>query len=93
MNFLVPVPPTLTDSSTVLNLVPTLQQIDNHLCIKMRYAQDRQEQHANSSHTPGPRFSMGNMMSLSTKNIKTAWPSKKLDNKHLGPITNTEEIS
>ena len=39
---------------------------------------------ANKHHKEAPRYKIGNMVWLSTKNIKTEKPSKKLDHKMIG---------
>lgn len=59
----------------------------------MRVAQDRPEQNANVSHTPAPTFQVDDLVWLSTKNIKTACPSKKLDYKRLSTLPIIEVVS
>lgn len=93
ISFLSPASPVPEDSATAINLTPHMQQSHDHIRAEMRYAQDRQGQHAYSSRNPGPRFTPGNLVWLSIKNIKTSRHSKKLDHKGLGPFAITEIVS
>ena len=47
----------------------------------------------NQKRLKGPTFAEGDMVYLSTKNITTKRPSKKLDNKFLGPYPIVKKIS
>lgn len=64
----------------------TMDQLHDHLPAKMRYDQDKQEQHANTSYTLAFKLAIDDKVWMSTRNIKTARPSKKLDHKRLGPF-------
>jgi len=50
------------------------------------------EEFANRKRKPPPRYRVGDKVWLSTKNIHTQRPSKKLDHKHIGPFTILEQI-
>ena len=47
-------------------------------------SQARMEHYANANRLPAPNYRVGDRVYLSTKNIKTERPSKKLDDKNLG---------
>ena len=51
----------------------------------MALAQAEMERAANKRRTPAPDYKPGDMVFISTKNIKTERPSKKLDYKNIGP--------
>lgn len=69
-----------------------MSQTHSNLQVQMHYTQSIQEQDANASITPALRFAIGHHLWLSTKNIKTACPSKKLDHKRLGPFPISEVV-
>lgn len=73
--------------------VDHMTEAHNHLRAKMRFAQVKQEQYSNSSRSPAHHLTFGSRVWLSTKNIKTARPSKKLDHKRLGPFVIDQVVS
>lgn len=85
-----PTPP-VPQSSESFALILKKPQV--FLRLEMRVAQDHQEQNANAYHTPAPTFQVGDLVWLSTKNIKTACPSKKLDHKRLSTLPIIEIVS
>lgn len=56
-------------------------------------AQLRQEEAANRSRRPHPAYKKGDLVWLSTKNIRTKRPNKKLDYKQIGPFEIDEVVS
>lgn len=64
-------------------LVKSMNNLHDVFQAEIRYAQNKLELHANGSRTRAQRFNHGDQLELSTKNIKTARPSKKLDHKQL----------
>lgn len=81
--------------------VKDMNDIHDQLQVKMRYAQNKHEQNANATRTPAPphpctpapNFVVGDLVWLSTTNIKTARCSKKLNHKRLGTFKITEVTS
>ena len=64
-----------------------MKQIGEFLQEEMAIAQARMEDQANRGRTPAPRYIIGDQVWLSTANIKTQRPSKKLDHKLRLPPT------
>lgn len=58
----------------------------------MSAAQHRMERSANRKRKPSPRYIPGDRVWLSTRNIRTTRPSKKLDHKQLGPFRIIEKV-
>lgn len=76
-------------------VVPLLQTIrDTHRFVKqeIRHAQARYKRHADKHRRQGPEFSIGDMVWLSTDNIKTTRPMKKLDHQWIGPYPVTRSV-
>ena len=48
-------------------------------------AQSRMEHFANTGRSPAPNYAIGDFVYVDMRNIKTSRPSKKLDNKNMGP--------
>ena len=53
----------------------------------MRFAQARYQENADRHRVAAPAFQPGDQVWLNAKNIRTSRPSRKLDNKRLGPFT------
>ena len=62
-----------------------MQKLDSHLRDEMLIAQAIYESNANANRRPCPRYSVGDMVWLNTKNIQTARPTVKLDDRNIGP--------
>lgn len=62
-----------------------MQDINQHLCDKILIAQAIYESSANQNRRPVPKYLINNQVWLSTKNIQTACPNLKLDNRNIGP--------
>ena len=62
-----------------------MQKLDSHLRDEMLIAQAIYESNANANCRPCPRYSVGDMVWLNTKNIQTARPTVKLDDRNIGP--------
>ena len=52
---------------------------------EMKYAQARFTEYADRSRAPAPVFKKDDLVWLDARNIRTQRPSRKLDNKHIGP--------
>ena len=52
----------------------------------LKHAREVQKRHADKKRKEGPEYRIGDKAWLSTKNIKTQRPSKKLDDKQIGPF-------
>lgn len=70
-----------------------MKDLHKFLKLEMRYTQDRQKQNANASRTPALAFQIDNLIWVSTKNIKTARPSKKLDHQRMETFSIIEVVS
>ena len=74
------------------DIATRMKDIWQHLQEEMGLAQTRMEGYANRYRIPGPRYEIGDKVWLSTKNIKTQRPSRKLDHKQIGPYEITHKI-
>ena len=73
--------------------VQKMQHITETLQEHMLLAQARQEEQANRRRQPAPRYEVGDLVWLDSKNIRTLRPCKKLDWKHLGPFKISKVVS
>jgi len=64
-----------------------MSHIHDVLRSEMKYAQARHIEAADNSRLPAPVFKPGDLVWLDARNLRTRRPSKKLENKHLGPFT------
>lgn len=55
------------------------EELQNTLKTELRWAQDRQETNANKHQVLAPIFPDGSMVWLSSRNLRTTRPSRKLD--------------
>lgn len=81
-------PTDLQSSPQLLDAVQFTKKMESiHSLIKTEIleAQAHQEAYKNNHRTPAPNYRIGDMVYLSSKNITTQRPSKKLDWKNLGP--------
>ena len=69
-----------------------LSHIHDTLRSEMKYAQARQIEGADRSRTPAPVFRQNDLVWLDSRNIRTERPSRKLENKFLGPYKVTRAI-
>jgi hypothetical protein len=63
-----------------------MRELHETLRQEMRYAQEVQQEQADRRRVPAPALHVGDMVWLSTKNIRTTRPSKKLDQRRMGPF-------
>ena len=70
-----------------------MQDITIVLQEEMRFAQARYEAGANENRVPAPVYQVGDAVWLSTKNIRTQRPARKLDWKNLGPFKISNVVS
>lgn len=71
----------------VTNITDKMQNIWDHAKAQLTKARDSQQRQANKTRTLAPDYKVGDMVWLSTKNINTTRPSRKLDHKWLGPYS------
>jgi hypothetical protein len=57
----------------------TMRELHETLKQEMRYAQEIQQEQADRRRVPAPALKIGDLVWLSTKDIRTTRPSKKLD--------------
>lgn len=60
-----------------------MSDLQEYLPVKWTYTQDKHKQNANNTRTLAPNFQVEYLLYMSTKKIKTARYSKKLDHKRL----------
>jgi hypothetical protein len=69
-----------------------MRELHETLRQEMPYAQEVQQEQADRRQVPAPALQVGHMVWLSTKNIRTTRPSKKLDQRRRGPFSVSEII-
>jgi hypothetical protein len=79
------------DTSTV-DMLDRIHETMDLLHENLVEAQETQARYANRTRQEAP-FKVGDMVWLSTKNVRTTRPSKKLDYKRLGPFPITRQIN
>jgi hypothetical protein len=62
-----------------------MKELHETLRMEIRYAQEVQQEQADRRRIPAPALQIGDKVWLSTKNIRTTRPSKKLDQRRMGP--------
>ena len=73
--------------------LPTkMQEVWEFLQDQLTLSQTRMEEFANRKRQPPPRYRVGDKVWLSTRNIRTQRPSRKLDHKQIGPFTILKRI-
>jgi hypothetical protein len=100
MSFGPPRPTTATMSNTLkasnkegTDFASKMQEITDLLRTNMLSAQAAQERFANANRSPAPAYRVGDMVLLSTRNINSARPTKKFDQKYLGPFRVEEVVN
>jgi Integrase zinc binding domain/Chromo (CHRromatin Organisation MOdifier) domain len=100
MSFGPPRPTTATMSKTLkasnkegTDFASKMQEITDLLRTNMLSAQAAQERFANANRSPAPAYRVGDMVLLSTRNINSARPTKKFDQKYLGPFRVEEVVN
>jgi hypothetical protein len=73
-------------------LADHLAAIHNIIKSEMSFAQDRQQEYADKHRLPAPAYRLGDTVWLNAENIRTNWPSRKLDNKCYGPFPIVKEV-
>lgn len=76
-----------------LDFVAKMEEILGILRTNMISAQASQEQFANLKRTPTPAYRVGDEVLLSTKNLKLSRPTRKFDQKYIGPYPILEVIN
>lgn len=74
----------------VESITGTMERIWEHAKNTLQRAQEVQKKQADKHRIQAPEYKEGDMVWLSTKNIKTERPSKKLDHKMIGPFEVTK---
>jgi hypothetical protein len=62
-----------------------MSHVHDVLRSEMKYVQARYTETADRSRTPAPVFKENGLIWLDSRNLRTERPSRKLENKHLGP--------
>jgi hypothetical protein len=70
-----------------------LRDVHRYLREQLTITREQYEQQAEGTRIPFPTLAQGDLVYLDARNIKTKRPSKKLDNKRLGPYPIVEKIS
>ena len=63
-----------------------MEDLTEHLRVEMLIAQAMYEFSANRSHCPCPHYFVGDEVWLNAKNLNTAHPAVKLNNRHVEPF-------
>lgn len=89
------VPPSTANvtSPTAAESVRALTQLHEHLRKEVAKANKASSEYYNRHRMPAPTFDVGQKVWLSARNIKSARPSNKLDDKFLGPFQVAEQVS
>src|SRR5882672_5071924 len=78
---------------TAHSVASDLKELHDYLCDQITHALKQYEVHSASRRLPIPLCQVGDMVFLDARNIKTTWPSKKLDHRFLGPFPTIEKVS
>lgn len=70
-----------------------LRELHAELRTELEFIRERIKRYYDQKRSKGPTFSEGDIIYLSTKDIKTKRPSKKLDFKYLGPFKILKKLS
>jgi hypothetical protein len=73
--------------------VKELAELSADLSLQIEAAKKSYQEYANRTRMLGPNFTVGDLVWLSSKNVKTNRPCKKLDAKRLGPFPIQEKYS
>jgi hypothetical protein len=73
--------------------VSELKEIAEFLKAQLQWTQEIQETGANRRREAAPNYKVGDLVMLSSKNLRTTRPSRKLDWKSVGPFPIVEVIS
>lgn len=68
----------------------TMAEVTGHVQAEMTRAQLIQQGYADKKRTPTPNFAVGDKVFLDAGNLTTQCPSKKIDNKRVGPCAISE---
>ena len=74
------------------SIADCMQEVWDFTRAKMAKSQQAQVRAANKHRKASPEYNVGDLVWLSTKNIHTERPSKKLDHKRIGPYKITELV-
>ena len=84
---------TLPPPTILKEFAENLASLNEYLRNEMTWAQAVYSEQANKLKIPTPKFEVGDEVWLLRKNLKTAWPSSKLDFKCLGKFRITRKVS
>jgi transposase InsO family protein len=70
-----------------------LGAILENLRASLAVARDAQTEMANAHRTPSPRYKVGDQVMLSTRNLRTARPCRKFDDRWIGPFPVTRVVN
>jgi hypothetical protein len=75
------------------DMANSLSTLHTYLQEQIKITQDQTKAKVNPHRTPSPLYKVGDKVWLSAAHIKTARPTKKLDDKFLGPFPISQQIS
>ena len=84
---------TLPPPTILKEFAENLASLNEYLRNEMTWAQAVYSEQADKYRIPAPKFEVGNKVWLLRKNLKTTWPSSKLDFKRLGKFRITKKVS
>jgi hypothetical protein len=87
-------PPTVKSDTPdiIADQAERLNKLEEHLRQQMRYAQLAQAQQADKNRVAPPIINVGDYVWLSSRNIASPRPSKKLDHRNLGPFKVVKKV-
>ena len=85
--------PVVTNSPTAEKYVAQLADLHSMLREEIKLANERSAKHYDVHHMQAPSFAVGDKVWLSRRNIRTNRPTRKLDDRFLGPFLIKEKIS
>src|SRR5882672_9073766 len=80
-------------SDAAHSVASDLKELHQYLSDQISWALKQYEVHSASCRLPIPSFQVSDTVWLDSRNIKTMWPSKKLDHHFLGPFLIVEKVS
>ncbi|KAI0996428.1 hypothetical protein K3495_g11753 [Podosphaera aphanis] len=91
-------PPRTTDRASTAEIqgnkfAEKMKEVLEILKTNLNFTKAQQEESASKNRSPAPAYRVGDLVFLSTRNITTARPSKKLDVKFIGPCKISKVIN
>src|SRR5437879_4942278 len=76
----------------VPDFTTTIHELQSTMKEEIRYAQELYQEQADKHRVPAPALRVGDRVWLSTRNICTICPSKKLDQRRMGPYSDRKAL-